>query len=338
MYDMEHKKEMALTGDRPTGRLHLGHYIGSLQNRVSIQETHHQLVMIADAQALTDNFENPEKVRNNVPELAIDYLSVGIDPAKTTIFIQSEIPEIAELTVFFLNLVTVARLKRNPTVKDEMKQKGFAEDVPAGFLAYPVSQTADILTFKATVVPVGDDQLPVIEQANEIVHKFNSIYGEVFQKIKPVVSHAPRLSGIGGGAKMSKSLGNAIYLSDTPEAVEEKVRMMYTDPLHLRVDDPGRVAGNVAFEYLDAFGADKEKIDALKKHYERGGLGDTEVKKYLTEVLQDFLNPIREKRAHLEKNPKYIMDILHDGTAKARKIAKKTMDEVRSAMKINYFA
>lgn len=335
---MEHKKDIALTGDRPTGRLHLGHYVGSLHNRIALQDTHRQLVMIADAQALTDNFENPEKVRNNVPELVIDYLSVGIDPAKTTIFIQSEIPEIAELTVFFLNLVTLARLKRNPTVKDEMKQKGFAEDVPAGFLAYPVSQTADILAFKATAVPVGDDQLPVIEQANEIVHKFNAIYGEVFQKITPIVSHAPRLSGIGGGAKMSKSLGNAIYLSDTPETVEEKVRMMYTDPLHVHVADPGRTAGNVAFEYLDAFGTDKEKIDGLKKHYERGGLGDTEVKKYLTEILQDFLNPIREKRAHLEKNPKYVMEVLRDGTKDARAMAKKTMTEVRKAMRINYFS
>ena len=326
-----------LTGDRPTGRLHLGHYVGSLLSRVELQNKHKQYVEIADVQALTDNFDDPEKVRNHVPELAIDYLSVGIDPAKTTIFIQSQVPEIAELTIYFLNLVTLARLKRNPTVKSEMKEKGYDETVPAGFLMYPVSQAADILTFRADLVPVGEDQLPVLEQTNEIVDSFNRIYGETFNRIKPLVSTTPRLKGIDGKAKMSKSLGNGIYLSDSQEEVEKKVMMMYTDPGHIHAIDQGKVEGNVVFEYLDAFDSKKEEVAELKAKYQKGGLGDVEIKKRLARVLNEILTPIREKREHLEKDPKYIMEILEDGTKEARKVAKQTLAQVRQAMKINYF-
>lgn len=334
---MNGKKMTVLTGDRPTGRLHVGHYAGSLLSRVELQDTHHQFVEIADVQALTDNFDNPSKVRNNVPELAIDYLSVGIDPAKSTIFIQSQIPEITELTLYFLNLVTLARLKRNPTVKDEMKEKGYGENVPAGFLMYPVNQAADILAFKADLVPVGEDQLAVLEQTNEIVDSFNRIYGDTFKRIKPLVSVTPRLKGIDGKAKMSKSLGNAIYLADSPEEVERKVMMIYTDPGHIHASDPGKVEGNVVFEYLDAFDDKKNEVEELKAHYQKGGLGDVEIKKRLARVLNDMLNPIREKREYLEKDPKYIMDILEDGTKKAHKVAKTTLEEVRQAIQINYF-
>ncbi len=330
-------KKIVLTGDRPTGRLHLGHYAGSLLNRVALQKEHKQYVMIADAQALTDNFDNPAKVRNNVPEVAMDYLAVGIDPAKTTIFIQSQVPEIAELTQYFLNLVTLARLKRNPTVKDEMKQKGFGENVPAGFLMYPVSQAADILAFKGNLVPVGDDQLPVLEQANEIGHKFNSIYGETFPKIEALLSNAPRVPGLDGSAKMSKSLNNAIYLADTPEEIEKKVMGMYTDPNHVHVSDPGEVEGNAVFAYLDIFDENKKELEALKDHYRKGGLGDVEIKKRLIGILRDILDPIRERRENLEKDPKYIMEILKDGTKDARKVAQETLKEVRAAMQINYF-
>lgn len=334
---MDSKKMTVLTGDRPTGRLHLGHYVGSLLSRVTLQETHKQYVEIADVQALTDNFENPTKVRNNVPELAIDYLSVGIDPAKTTIFIQSQVPEITELTLYFLNLVTLARLKRNPTVKDEMKEKGYGENVPAGFLMYPINQAADILVFHADLVPVGEDQLPVLEQTNEIVDAFNRIYGETFKRIKPLISKTPRLKGIDGKAKMSKSLGNGIYLSDSPEEVEKKVMMMYTDPGHIHATDPGKVEGNIVFEYLDVFDTNKSEITELKARYRKGGLGDVEIKKRLTRVLNEILNPIRERREHMEKDPKYIMDILEEGTKKARKIAKKTLEDVRQTMQIHYF-
>lgn len=334
---MADQKKIVLTGDRPTGRLHLGHYVGSLQNRVRLQDEHQQYILVADVQALTDNFDNPSKVRNSVPEVALDYLASGIDPAKSTIFIQSQTPAIAELTVFFLNLVTLARLKRNPTVKDEMKQKGYGEDVPAGFLSYPVSQAADILAFKANLIPVGEDQLPVIEQTNEIVEKFNRIYGDVFQKAEPLLSTAPRLRGIDGKAKMSKSLDNGIYLADTPEEIERKVMMMYTDPAHVRAEDPGHLEGNVVFEYLDIFDTDKDGLAELKAGYQKGGVGDVVVKRRLLALLQDILTPIRERREHLAKDPKYVMDILAEGTKRARAAADETLAQVKEAMQIRYF-
>lgn len=331
-------KDIVLTGDRPTGKLHLGHYIGSMQNRIDLQKKYKRcFYMIADIQALTDNAENPDKVRKNVMEVALDNLAVGLDPQKTTYFIQSQIPEIAELTVIFLNLVTLARLRRNPTVKDEMKQKGFDENVPAGFLAYPVSQAADILFCGGNIVPVGEDQLPVIEQANEIVAKFNSIYGETFRKIKPILSNTPRLIGIDGNAKASKSMGNAIYLDDSMQEIEKKVMMMYTDPGHIHTKDPGNVEGNVVFKYLDIFDADKANVKKLKEKYKQGGLGDIAVKKRLTEVLENVISPIREKRKILEKNPDYVKKVLSAGTKKAQKIAKEVINKVREAVKIDYF-
>ena len=335
---MSKKEKIMLTGDRPTGKLHLGHFVGSIQNRIKLQnEADKSFYMVADIQALTDNAENPEKVRRNVLEVALDNLACGIDPKKTTMFIQSQVPEIAELTVLFLNLVTLARLKRNPTVKDEMKQKGFGEDVPAGFLAYPVSQAADILFCKSNLIPVGDDQLPQIEQTNEIVLKFNSLYGEVFQNVKPVLSETIRLIGIDGNAKMGKSLNNGIYLSDSYEEISRKVMSMYTDPNHIHVEDPGKVEGNVVFTYLDIFDEKKEEVVELKKQYEKGGLGDVVIKKRLIEVLENIIAPIREKREELAKDPKKVMKILEEGTKEARKIAKETMSEVRKAIKIDYF-
>lgn len=336
----ENNKITVLTGDRPTGKLHLGHYVGSIKNRIELQNTYDKaFYMIADVQALTDNADNPTKVRNNVLEVALDNLAAGVDPSKTTFFIQSQIPEIAELTIFFLNLVTLARLKRNPTVKDEMKQKGYGEDVPAGFLAYPVSQAADILTFKANLVPVGEDQLPVLEQANEIAHKFNSFYGEIFGKIEPLVSKegTGRLVGVDGKAKMSKSLGNAIFLSDSSKEIEEKVMAMYTDPNHIRVEDPGNIEGNIVFMYLDVFDADKEELAELKAQYQKGGLGDVVIKKRLIGILEELISPIRERREFLAKDPKAVMKILEDGTRKAKKIAQETLKEVKQAMQINYF-
>ena len=335
---MEKDKKIALTGDRPTGHLHLGHFVGSIQNRIKLQdEVDKSYYMVADIQGLTDNAENPDKVRNNVLEVALDNLACGIDPKKTTMFIQSEIPEIAELTVLFLNLVTLARLKRNPTVKDEMKQKGFGEDVPAGFLAYPISQAADILFCKSNLIPVGVDQLPQIEQANEIVLKFNSLYGEVFQKVKPVLSDTIRLVGLDGNSKMSKSLNNAIYLSDSKEIISKKVMNMFTDPNHIHVNDPGKVEGNVVFTYLDIFDEKKEEVAELKKQYEKGGLGDVVIKKRLIEVLEGVIGPIRERREELAKDPKVVVEILKKGTLVAREVAKKTMSEVRKAIKIDYF-
>ena len=331
-------KKIVLTGDRPTGRLHLGHYIGSIQNRINLQgEADKSWYMIADIQALTDNADNPTKVRSNVLEVALDNLACGVDPTKTTFFIQSQVPGIAELTVLFLNLVTLARLKRNPTVKDEMKQKGFGEEVPAGFLMYPVSQAADILFVNANRVPVGADQLPMIEQANEIVQKFNSLYGEVFSKIEAVISETGRLPGLDGKAKMSKSLNNAIYLSDSNEVIEEKVNAMFTDPDHIHVEDPGKVEGNVVFSYLDIFDNDKKGLDELKEQYRRGGLGDTVIKKRLSQILQDIIAPIRERREYLAQNPKKVMDILRDGTAEANKMAEETLRKVKEAIQINYF-
>ncbi len=331
------KGEIILTGDRPSGPLHLGHYVGSLANRVSLQEHNKQFVMIADVQALTDNYEHPEKVRNNVLEVAYDYLAVGIDPKKTTIFIQSQLPELFELTIYYLNLVTVNRLQRNPTVKTEIKQKGFEDSVPAGFLMYPVSQAADITAFKATVVPVGEDQLPVIEQTNEIVKSFNRIYScHVLKEAKALVPQIARLPGIDGQAKMSKSLGNAIFLSDSSDDIVQKVMKMYTDPLHVRASDPGRIEGNTVFMYLDVFDSNKEKVAELKEHYQRGGLGDVTVKKYLIEVLTQFLEPIRNRRREIAQNPQEVKNMLCEGTGQAQKVAHQTLEEVRTAMSLNY--
>ena len=331
-------EKVVLTGDRPTGKLHLGHFVGSIQNRIKLQDQYAKcFYMIADVQALTDNAENPEKVSGNVLEVALDNLAVGLDPKKTTFFIQSQIPEIAELTVLFLNLVTLARLRRNPTVKNEMKQKGFGENVPAGFLSYPVSQAADILFCGGNLVPVGEDQLPVLEQANEIVLKFNAIYGETFKKIEPMLSSASRLIGIDGNAKASKSLGNAIYLDDAADEIKRKVMLMYTDPKHIHVEDPGKVAGNVVFSYLDIFDADKAELVKLKQHYKKGGLGDVVVKKHLIGVLEDLIGPIRARRQELAKHPEKVMSILEEGTERTRIIARETMKKVRKAIKIDYF-
>lgn len=331
--------KIVLTGDRPTGRLHLGHYVGSIKSRIKLQSEYDQAYyMVADVQALTDNAENPEKVRKNVLEVVMDNMAVGLDPNKTTFFIQSQIPEIAELTVFFMNLVTLSRLKRNPTVKDEMKQKGFGDDVPAGFLMYPVSQAADILVCKSNVIPVGEDQLPVIEQANEIVVKFNSLYAETFSKIDPVLSETPRLVGTDGNAKAGKSLGNAIYLSDSYEEIERKVKGMYTDPKHVSIDMPGQVEGNVVFSYLDIFDPETDELNELKERYKRGGLGDVEIKRRLVGVLEKTIAPIREKRKQYEDQPEMVMKILEEGTKKVREVARKTMKEVKDAIGINYFS
>ena len=334
---MEEKK-IILTGDRPTGRLHLGHYIGSLQNRVLLQDKYKSYIMIADVQALTDNAENPEKVRKNILEVALDYLSVGLDPKKSTIFVQSEINALHELTIYYLNLVSLARLQRNPTVKSEMKQKGYGAEVPAGFLIYPVSQAADITAFKASIVPAGDDQQPMIEQTNEIVRKFNSIYKtDVLVECKTLLSETVRLPGTDGQAKMGKSLNNAIYLSDSSEVVAEKVMSMYTDPNHIRVEDPGKIEGNSVFAYLDAFDPDKKSVIELKEQYQKGGLGDIVVKKRLINVLNTMLDPIRERRANWEAKSEEVREILREGTANAKKVADKTLAEVKNAMKLNYF-
>ena len=330
-------KKRILTGDRPTGRLHLGHYVGSLKNRVSLQDQYETFVMIADVQALTDNFQNPSKVRDNVSEVAMDNLAVGLDSSKARIFIQSQIPEIAELTVFFMNLVTLSRVQRNPTVKDEMKQKGYGEDVPLGFVNYPVSQAADILFLKADLVPAGEDQRPMIELARDIAAKFNHLYGQVFPEPDLLEGDFGRLVGTDGGAKMSKSLGNTIYLSDNSDEVLKKVMGMYTDPNRLHATDPGNVEGNPVFTYLDAFGNDKTKIDEYKNSYREGKVGDVEVKKYLTDVLNDFLDPIRESRKKFESDPTLVDNILRDGFKVVKDEAEKTLSEVRAAMKIDYF-
>lgn len=332
------REPIVLTGDRPTGPLHLGHYVGSLANRLTLQDQYKQFVMLADVQALTDNYENPEKVRENVVNVTLDYLAVGIDPKKTTIFIQSTIPEIAELTIFYLNLVTVARLQRNPTVKTEIQQKGFGASIPAGFFMYPVSQAADITFVRAKYVPVGEDQLPMIEQTNEIVRAFNRIYNtDVLVECEALIPKIARLPGIDGKAKMSKSLGNAIYLSDSADAVADKVKKMYTDPLHVRVEDPGQIEGNTVFMYLDVFGKDTQKIEELKAHYQRGGLGDMVVKRYLIEVLNDFLEPIRQRRAVWEKDRGAVLEILRNGTESTREVAAATMADVKRVMKLDYF-
>jgi tryptophanyl-tRNA synthetase len=327
------EKKIILTGDRPTGRLHLGHYVGSLANRVKLQDEYKQYVIIADLQALTDHADDPKMITQHIMDLALDYLSVGIDPEKSTIFVQSRISALSELTMYYLNLVTWNRLKHNPTVKAEIRQKAFGENVPAGFMIYPVSQAADITAFKANLVPVGEDQLPMVEQTAEIVRKFNRTYKkEVLVEPEALVPEIARLPGTDGKAKMGKSLGNAIYLSDSAEEVVKKIKGMFTDPGHLRVEDPGKVEGNPVFIYLDAFGKDKEKIQELKEHYQRGGLGDMVVKKYLIEEMQAFLEPIRLKRKQLEKDLKYVNSIIEEGTAKAKARANTTLSEVKDAM------
>lgn len=331
-----------LTGDRPTGKLHLGHYVGSLRNRVSMQEDaeNELFIMIADQQALTDNAKNPKKVQDSVLQVALDYLAVGLRPDRSNLFIQSQIPQLPELMMYYMNLVTTARLKRNPTVKAEIDQKGFHESLPTGFFVYPISQAADITAFKATHVPVGDDQKPMIEQTREIVRSFNSTYqSDVL--VEPEIVLPPkgqgRLVGIDGNGKMSKSLGNGIYLSDSADEIQKKVMSMYTDPNHIHVEDPGQVEGNVVFTYLDVFDEDKEKVQELKDHYQRGGLGDVKLKRYLNEVLQAHLEPIRERREEMAKDPDYVMAILKEGSEYAERIAAKTLDEVKQAMGINYF-
>jgi tryptophanyl-tRNA synthetase len=327
-----------LTGIRPTGNLHLGHFVGSIKNCLSLQEEGNDLFyMIADVQALTDNADNPEKIRASVEELVIDILSAGLDPKKTTIFIQSKIPEIAELTVFFLNLVTISRLKRNPTTKDEIKQKGYGDNIPAGFLMYPVSQAADILFTNANVIPVGNDQLPMIEQTNEIVDTFNRYYGETFNRVKALEGEYGRLPGIDGKSKMSKSLGNAIFMCDDEKTIEKKVMQMYTDPNHIHVEDPGQVEGNMVFTYLDVFDENKEEVKNLKMQYKKGGLGDVLIKKRLINVLNNFLTPFREKRKFYEENRELVKQIIEEGTEKIKIIAKNNMVEIRSKMKIDYF-
>lgn len=330
-------KKRILTGDRPTGKLHLGHYVGSLHNRVKLQEEYEQYVMIADVQALTDNFENPEKVRQSVREVALDYLAVGIDPQKTTILIQSLIPQIAELTVFFMNLVTLERVLRNPTVKSEIKAKGFGKSVPSGFAMYPVSQAADILFVNANLVPVGKDQLPMVELTREIARKFNALYSNTFNEPEALIGDIERLPGLDGKAKMSKSLGNCIYLSDDKDTVNQKIMNMYTDPNRIHPTDPGEIEGNPVFIYLDFFNPDQAEIEDFKARYKAGKIGDVEVKKRLSEVINKFLEPIRSKRLGLAKDPDSIDQIMQSGTAKAFKEAEKTMQKVRKAMKINYF-
>ena len=346
------KDKIILTGDRPTGRLHIGHYVGSLKRRVELQnegDFKKMFVFIADAQALTDNIDNPEKVRQNVIEVALDYLAAGLDPKKITIFIQSQIPELCELSFYFMDLVSVSRLQRNPTVKTEIGMRGFESSIPVGFFTYPISQAADICAFKATTVPAGEDQKPMIEQATEIARRFNHIYGETLvepQILLPQNSVCCRLPGTDGKAKMSKSLGNCIYLAETSKEVKQKVMSMYTDPQHIHVEDPGHLEGNTVFTYLDAFckpehfaayWPDYQSLDEVKEHYQRGGLGDMKVKKFLNNILQEELEPIRTRRAEFEKDIPAVYEMLKKGCEEARAVAAETLDEVRRAMKINYF-
>lgn len=345
-------KKVILTGDRPTGRLHIGHYVGSLRERVRLQNSGNFdeiYIMIADAQALTDNAEHPEKVRNNIIEVALDYLACGIDPEKSSIFIQSSVPELTELSFYYMNLVTLSRLQRNPTVKSEIKMRDFEMSIPVGFLTYPISQAADITAFEATTVPVGEDQEPMLEQCKEIVRKFNSVYGETLVEpeiLLPQNKQCCRLPGTDGKAKMSKSLGNCIYLSDTPDEIKTKVMSMFTDPDHLRIEDPGKVEGNTVFAYLDAFATDEhfaeflpdyKNLDELKDHYRRGGLGDVKIKKFLIKVLQSELKPIYERRLELAKDTDAVYEILKKGTQKAKAKAAQTLAKVRHAMQIDYF-
>ncbi|MDD5855082.1 MAG: tryptophan--tRNA ligase [Prevotella sp.] len=345
-------EKIILTGDRPTGKLHLGHYVGSLRRRVELQnegDYDKMFVFIADVQALTDNAENPEKIRQNIIEVALDYLSAGLDPKKVTLFVQSQIPELAELTTYYMNLVTVSRLQRNPTVKTEIQMRNFETSIPVGFFTYPISQAADITAFKATTVPAGEDQEPMLEQTREIVKRFNNIYGEVLVEPKIMLpsNHAClRLPGIDGKAKMSKSLGNCIYLSDSAKDMQQKVKSMYTDPGHLRVEDPGKVEGNTVFTYLDAFSTNDDfaefwpeyqNLDELKDHYRRGGLGDMKCKKFLIKVLDKYLEPIRQRRHEFEKDIPEVFNLLKKGSDAAREVAAQTLNDVRQAMKINYF-
>lgn len=335
-------KDIILTGDRPTGKLHIGHYVGSLKNRVVLQNTgkYDPYIMIADTQALTDNARNPEKIRNSLIEVALDYLAVGLDPEKSTIFVQSQIPALFELTSDYADLVTLARLERNPTVKAEIKQKGFGDSIPVGFLTYPISQAADITAFKANLVPVGDDQEPMLEQTREIVRTFNRTYG-VDVLVEPKGYFPPkgqgRLPGLDGNAKMSKSLGNCIYLSDDAKTVKKKVMSMYTDPNHIHVEDPGQIEGNVVFTYLDVFDPDKETVAQLKEDYQKGGLGDVKIKRYLNKVLEAELAPIRERREKYAQNIDAVYDMLIAGSKKANEVANQTLDEVRDAIGFNYF-
>ncbi|WP_294890995.1 tryptophan--tRNA ligase [uncultured Lactobacillus sp.] len=336
------KKKIILTGDRPTGKLHVGHYIGSLKNRVKLQNSgeYHPFIMIADTQALTDNARNPEKIQKSLIQVALDYLAVGIDPQVSTVFVQSQIPALFELTAYYMDLVTVSRLERNPTVKAEIKQKGFNDSIPVGFLNYPVSQAADITAFKATLVPVGDDQEPMLEQAREIVRTFNRVYNcNVLVEPKGYFPEKGegRLPGLDGSAKMSKSLNNAIYLSDDAKTVEQKVMSMYTDPQHIHVEDPGKVEGNTVFTYLDIFDPDKNKVAQLKADYQKGGLGDVKIKRYLNTVLEKELAPIRERRAQYEQNISAVYEMLIEGSKKANEVADQTLQEVRDAIGLNYF-
>ena len=340
-----------LTGDRPTGKLHLGHYIGSLKNRVALQNEGNydeMYLMIADSQALTDNFDNPKKVRDNIINVALDYLSVGIDPKKVNIFIQSQIPALTELSFYYMNLVTVSRLQRNPTVKNEIKEKSFEKSIPVGFFCYPISQAADITAFKANIIPVGNDQLPMLEQTNEIVSSFNRIYGETLVPCKAILNEnkiAQRLPGLDGNAKMSKSLNNGIYLSDPSDIIYKKVMSMYTDPNHIKVEDPGKVEGNMVFTYLDVFSSDEQiskyseyrTLDEMKKAYEKGGLGDVKIKKVLYNILEEILSPIREKRKYYEEHLDEVYNILKEGTNKANEKANKTLKEVKKAIMIDFF-
>lgn len=338
---MGEQKQVILTGDRPTGKLHIGHYIGSLKKRVELQNTgkYDPFIMIADQQALTDNARDPEKIRRSLTEVALDYLAVGIDPTKATIFVQSQIPALSELNLYYLNLVTVSRLERNPTVKAEIKQKNFERSIPAGFFTYPVSQAADITAFKASLVPVGDDQEPMLEQTREIVRSFNLIYGDVL--VEPQGIFPPkgsgRLPGLDGNAKMSKSLNNAIYLADDADTLRKKVMSMYTDPTHVHVEDPGHVEGNMVFTYLDIFADDQEKVAELKAQYQHGGLGDVKIKRYLNEVLEGVLAPIRQRRQEFAQDMGAVYDILKEGSARANEVANQTLAEVRRAIGVNYF-
>lgn len=344
--------KIMLTGDRPTGRLHVGHYVGSLRRRVELQNTgdfDDIFIMIADAQALTDNADNPEKVRQNIIEVALDYLACGLDPEKSTLFIQSQIPELCELSFYYMNLVTVSRLQRNPTVKSEIQMRNFEASIPVGFFTYPISQAADITAFKATTVPVGEDQLPMLEQTKEIVRKFNSVYGDTLiepEILLPENQACLRLPGIDGKAKMSKSLGNCIYLSEEPDEIQKKVFSMFTDPTHIKVSDPGKLEGNTVFTYLDAFCKPEhfeeflpeyQSLQELKDHYQRGGLGDMKVKRFLNHVLQTELEPIRNRRKEYQKDIPYVYEILKKGSEKAEKVAAETLHDVKAAMKINYF-
>ncbi len=344
--------KIILTGDRPTGRLHVGHYVGSLRRRVELQNSGEYdkiYIMIADAQALTDNADNPEKVRENIIEVALDYLACGIDPEKSTILIQSQIPELTELTFYYMNLVTVSRLQRNPTVKSEIKMRNFEASIPVGFFTYPISQAADITAFQATTVPAGEDQMPMLEQTKEIVHKFNTVYGEALTEpniLLPENEACLRLPGIDGKAKMSKSLGNCIYLAEEADEIKKKVMSMYTDPDHIKITDPGKLEGNTVFTYLDAFSKPEQferylpeyaNLQELKDHYTRGGLGDVKVKKFLNDVMQEELEPIRNRRHEYEKDIAYVYDILKKGSEEAEKVAAKTLAAVKDAMKINYF-